>query len=351
MSSKPKMFHFFERVGYHWLPSMYYTDFMGLPNCIFILTPHHPCTVWEGNDPKIETPYLRALSLHGTFFSNAYSPIPIGNIPINESLLGLFFSRLKPTMESNQYTSAIVGIDSSIQILTSSFTHHLSPDSTDPDLISSLGDETVRSIKKMNEPFFITLLLPDLPTESQNTSGKRQSIQETDRQIGRILATLSARGFTNNIILYAGLMGEETSQDQNQSAFQDSAIRVPMVISGVSGQQRNTVVKAPVSLSNVIPILHSIIEKKTKSGNDESLLSLLRNPNATQPKYVYLENEDGTKLIRTQRYKLIIQPNTSGGKLYDLQQDSGETKNLYGTPSTMGEQLRLEQLIHEHTKI
>jgi hypothetical protein len=321
---------------------------MGLPNCIFILTPYHPQTIWEGNDPKIKTPYLRALALHGIYFSNAYSPIPIGNSPINVSLSGLFFGPLNKTMKPNQYTSVIIGMESSIQDLSSSFTHSLSPDRNTHHPISSLGDETVRLIKKLNEPFSLTLLLPELSTAPKDLTSKRQNIQETDRQIGRILATLSARGYTNNIILYAGLTGEEPSRDEDHAGFQDSAIRVPMVISGILGQQRNTILKAPVSILNVIPALQTIIEQKTEK--DHSLLSLLKDPDAAQPKYVYLENQQGTKIIRTHRYKLIMQPNRSNRILYDLQQDSGETKNLYGTPSTMGEQLRLEQLIREHTK-
>jgi hypothetical protein len=327
---------------------MYYTEIMGLPNFIFILTPHHPHTIWEGNDPKIKTPYLRALALHGTYFSNAYSPISMESTNINELLSKSFFDPLKTTMESKQYTSALIGDEPSIRGMATSFTHALTLEPSSHHIISSLGDETVRVIKNLTEPFFLALVMPKFSTDRQNLSAERSHIQEIDRQTGRVLATLSARGYTNNIFIYAGLTGDDSSTDENRTGFEDSSIKVPMVISGILGQQRNTTVKSPVSILNVIPTIEAIILEKTGSLKDHSLLALLKDPHAAQPKYVYLENDAGARIIRTQRYKLIMQPNAHDGILYDLQQDSGETNNLFGRPATMGEQLRLQQLIADN---
>jgi len=325
---------------------MYYTDSMGLPNCILILTPHHPAQIWEGNDPEIKTPYLRALALHGTYFSNAYSPIPIGTTPIGDALQETLFDPMESSLNSKQYTSAIVGLEPSIQHLKDSFEYNIPVDPGTKDLIQSLGDRVVRQIQQLKAPFFLTLLLPEAEGNVQELPELRQSIEETDRQIGRILATLSARGHTNNIILYAGLAGEKSGEESEFLHFRDPALKVPLLVSGISGQQRNTTVDAPVSIAHIAPAFHNIIQQTS----DAALLSLLKDPQAHQPRYVFLESNDGTKIVRTHHYKLIMQPNTSGGILYDLHHDSKETTNVYGKPSSLGEQLRLQQLIAEPTK-
>ena len=83
--------------------------------------------------------------------------------------------------------------------------------------------------------------LPDDPA----TVDARTRLNDIDRQIGRILATLSARGYTNNIVVYAGLTGLPPDPDSNRKRFHDSAMKVPLVISGILGQKRNSIVSAP----------------------------------------------------------------------------------------------------------
>ena len=79
----------------------------------------------------------------------------------------------------------------------------------------------------------------------------------------------------------------------------------------------------------------------------DSLLPVLTRSGARQPRFVCVRNEDGTGLVRTNRYKLVMQPNSADGTLYDLQHDPDETTNVFGKPGSMGEQLRLQQLISE----
>ncbi len=245
-----------------------------------------------------------------------------------------------------------------------------------------IGDQAVRFIQRSTEPFFLwagftrpcppydppsqwqfkykahSLAIPgglrlpatedDINSEklfdfSQMTEDKfRQvlaayygSISHIDKHVGRILATLHARGITNNIFVFCSdkgdYMGQHGLVSSNAKPY-DSLLRVPLLIAGIVGQRRSKKDAALVELADVVPtILDRLGVPAPEASEGKSLMRLLMRESHAHRSYAYSESSS-EKVIRGKRYKIVDSTDPDLKGVYDLQRDPNEHENLHGTP-------------------
>lgn len=159
-------------------------------------------------------------------------------------------------------------------------------------------------------------------------------LSQLDRQIGRLLATLTARGFTNNFILYSAVRGASVGQhgdwfDPDACPY-EGVLRVPMLAAGLAGQRQGEHDGALVGLHDLAPTLLEIAGLATPPNSEgRSLTPLLRQPGPFRE--TALARTRQCRVLRGHRYKLVDSDNPGLRALYDLQQDPFERTNRYGT--------------------
>ena len=178
------------------------------------------------------------------------------------------------------------------------------------------------------------------------------NISHMDQQIGRILATLTSRGFTNNIVVYCADHGDYMGQHgliiKGGARPYDALIRVPLVIAGLAGQRRGETDPAMAQLTDVMPTLleaAAVAVPDTVEGG--SLIPQLRRPNAALREAAFIEGGGGLKIARTQRYKLIETSDQDFRAFYDLENDPHEYHNLYGQAAVAPVQSKLQARLRD----
>jgi arylsulfatase A-like enzyme len=161
-------------------------------------------------------------------------------------------------------------------------------------------------------------------------------VEHLDAQIGRILATLKARGLADNtIIVYAadnglalgshGLLGK-------QSVFEHS-MRTPFIIGG-PGIPKNKSVQAFTYLFDIFPTLCDLTGLTPPAGVfGESVRPLWTGAKPALRDTVFLPYIQVQRAVRDERWKLIRYPKLGYSQLFDLQTDPNETRSVYDDPA------------------
>ena len=164
------------------------------------------------------------------------------------------------------------------------------------------------------------------------------NISHIDQQVGRILATLTARGITNNLIVFTSdhgdYMGQHGLITKKHSQVYDSLLRVPLLIAGLPGQRRGVKEPALAQLTDLFPTLLEAAGIESPPTAGRSLVPLLRE--AGRPLRTAAVAEDPQRRIRiarTKRHKLVETPNPDFRALYDLELDPHEYVNRYDHPA------------------
>ncbi len=160
------------------------------------------------------------------------------------------------------------------------------------------------------------------------------SITCADDRLGQVLTALDKSGYAENTIIvlwsdHGWHLGEK--EHWHKSTLWEEATRVPLIIS-VPGFKPG-VCQRPVSLLDLYPTLleltktleRSDAEKPTFDG--ESLVPLLKNPQAEWNRPVVIEFRRGNAAVRSEQYR-YIRYEDGGEELYDHQQDPHEWHNL-----------------------
>jgi len=257
-----------------------------------------------------------------------------------------------------------------------------------------IGDQAVRFLQLAREPFFLwmgfikphhpfdppepwdrlydpaKLTLPDgwrlpVPEEDIRRGGyfdPRQmtepkfrqvlayyyaSISHMDRQIGRVLATLTARGFTNNLIVYCADHGDYMGQHglilKNEQPY-EALLRVPLIFAGLTGQRRGETEPALAQLTDIVPtILDAAGLGVPPTVEGKTLVPALKQADVYVRDAALAQGPGGMRIARTLTHKLVQSPEFSA--LYDLVRDPYEFDNLYGRPDAAQVQSRLAQLL------
>ncbi len=169
-------------------------------------------------------------------------------------------------------------------------------------------------------------------------------VRHLDAQIGRILATLKARGFADHtIVVYAadnglalgshGLLGK-------QNVFEPS-MRVPFIIGG-PGIPRGRSSEAFTYLLDIFPTLCDLTGIAPPAGLfGESVRPLWEGRKGKIRDTVFLPYLQVQRAVRDERWKLIRYPRLGFSQLFDLQADPDETRSVYDVPANAAHVARL----------
>ncbi|WP_164102326.1 sulfatase-like hydrolase/transferase [Candidatus Laterigemmans baculatus] len=156
-------------------------------------------------------------------------------------------------------------------------------------------------------------------------------ITHMDAQIGRILDALEDSGKADNTWIFFtadhGLACGEHGLMGKQNLY-DHSVRVPFVVVG-PGVPSGATIETPVYLQDVMPTTLELAGlDKPDHVEFHSLLPLLAGETHSLYPAIYGAYLDLQRSIRTERYKLIVYPKAERVRLYDLQDDPQELRDL-----------------------
>lgn len=157
------------------------------------------------------------------------------------------------------------------------------------------------------------------------------NISHVDQQVGRLLATLTARGNTNNIVVFCAghgdYMGQHGLIGKTGAPCYDSLLRVPLIVAGIPGQRRGETDSALAELADVAPTLLDAAGVPAPRGlSGLSLLPALVD-GAVHPREAGRALCGPSRIARTRTVKLIAAPDSTDCACFDLENDPHEFEN------------------------
>jgi len=240
-------------------------------------------------------------------------------------------------------------------------------------------NQSVSWIKQQTKPFFLWLALnaphtpfhrPPLNLISEKTLVDNQaainsnplpyylaSIEAMDKEVGRLIASLTTTQKENTIFVFMGDNGTPTQVAQSpfnsaksKSSLFQGGINTPLIICGKNVSRKNVTETAMIQATDMFATFADIANIDISTYQDGiSIVPLLSNASATKRTYAYTEffgNSPSTNdgyAIRNENYKLIHL--ISGTEyLYKLTLDPFEQTNLMSGSLTTEAQQNLNQL-------
>jgi uncharacterized sulfatase len=251
-----------------------------------------------------------------------------------------------------------------------------------PKRIDLLTDQTIYFIEKHKEkPFFVTLShhAVHIPLEAEQKTIQKYRrkpkpktgvnnpiyaamIEDLDRSIGRILATIEKLGLKERTVvvftsdngglrqIYTGI-GEVVStnaplRDEKGTVY-EGGIRVPMIVRWPGVVSAGTVCREPSTCADLLPTFCEVAGAALPGQpiDGSSLAPLWKNSSAKLPReaiyfhYPHYHHSRPAGAIRAGDYKLIEFFDGSPLELYNLRDDLGESKNLAPKQAERAEEL------------
>lgn len=322
------------------------------------------------------TPALDSIAANGVLFEKAYTPVPL-TLPSHATMLtglyppehglhvngmGHLASEIPALAEILQQRNYSTGAFLSAFVLNSKFGLNRGFQTYDDDLSKTTQADSFlhrrrdgRSVmdaalswlqERTSQPFFCWIHLYDAHGEydaRESVFGDRfvrepydAGIATQDLQVARLTEFLKKRGLAKQtLVIIVGDHGEglmEHGEQEHGMLLYESAVRVPLIISGPPFVKAGRRVPSPVSLVDLMPtVLECLAVGKTFSLSGRSLKSSIQGAEL-QPRPCYLETDAPfeyhwapLRALITSRHKFI---QTTHKELYDLIDDPGETHNL-----------------------
>jgi|LSQX01.3.fsa_nt_gb choline-sulfatase len=160
-------------------------------------------------------------------------------------------------------------------------------------------------------------------------------ISHLDAQIGRILDALQRSGRAENTyIIFSGDNGLSLGSHgfMGKQNLYEHSMKVPLLFTGpgIPSDQRQ---EGLVYMQDLVPTVLELAGVTPQSPTDyQSLVPLLRGDSAAVRSQIYGAYMMLQRMVRNERYKLIHYPTIQRHRLYDLQQDPQELKDLSDDP-------------------
>jgi arylsulfatase A-like enzyme len=331
----------------------------------------------SGN-PDIRTPNLNALASHGVCFTQAISCQPDPGDGASNAESGCPGAAVSKRLEEvgyqtgavgrvpagsfgyRQRTGYTIGDDDYAAWYASTGGHEALPSAGDERHVSTwIGNQSVRFCQSAEEPFLLVagFLAPEnppvpwsrmytpgalrLPKGMSGTgeelplrealSGYYGAISHIDRQVGRMLATLTGRGRTNNVFVFTASRGRDFRKDAHDASLREALVRIPLLIGGLAGQRKGDWDPALVTSSDISATLLDALDLPCADlEKSRSALPQLGRAGASHRKAQTVDGTSDTRAVRTARYKWITDGATGAEFLFDLQTDPFERENLIG---------------------
>ncbi len=162
-------------------------------------------------------------------------------------------------------------------------------------------------------------------------------ITHMDEQVGRILDALDASGKADNTYVFFtadhGLAVGDHGFIGKQNMY-DSSMRAPMLVAG-PGIEPGKTVDAPVYLQDIMATALDLAGVEKPAQVEFNSLMPLATGDTNESAYgaIYGAYFGAQRMIRTERYKMIIYPTANMVRLYDMVQDPLEMNDLAQGPS------------------
>ncbi|HEU5316391.1 MAG TPA: sulfatase-like hydrolase/transferase, partial [Chloroflexota bacterium] len=168
-----------------------------------------------------------------------------------------------------------------------------------------------------------------------NYGGK---ISLIDDRVGRILAILDERGWTENTLVIFlsdhGEMGGDHGR-YHKSVFFEGAARIPFIVRWTAALPAGTRVDAPIEQ---LDLFATVVEAggapPSARAFARSLLPLARGDGDAPARDAVFSELKRQIMIRTQRHKYVVDAEGAGLQLFDLREDPTERRNLVGHAGT-----------------
>jgi len=159
-------------------------------------------------------------------------------------------------------------------------------------------------------------------------------IAHIDSLVGDLLDTLEAEGrLDNTVILFWSDHGDRLCDRgrAHKGVFYDESARIPLILRLPGNAGAGTVCDSLVSINDIFPTVLEAAGVEPVPCFGTSLVPATRDPGTVFHDAVFSEITNGTEhrtLIRTDRYKLLIDGNAETLQLFDMQEDPHELLNL-----------------------
>ncbi len=160
------------------------------------------------------------------------------------------------------------------------------------------------------------------------------SVSYMDAQLGRVLAALRETGQEQNTIVvvwgdHGFLLGEHAIWGKH--CLFNEALRSPLLIRYPGLRQPGATSRATVESVDIFPTLADLCGLSAPAGLDgRSLRPQLADPATPAAKPAHSFWNDGTRTVRTDRWRLIADRAGGRTELFDYQSDPLETRNVAG---------------------
>lgn len=177
-------------------------------------------------------------------------------------------------------------------------------------------------------------------TNDELLTGYYTAITAMDEQIGRILDYANSNGLSENtIVIYTSDNGMNLGQHGVWGKgngtfplnFYEESIKVPFIIKTPNQKPRNSSQVKMMSHYDLYPTIldfAAIPVDRTVNFPGRSFKPLLDGENMDNQDVVIFDEYGPNRMIRTERYKLIIRYDQHPSELYDLKLDPNEKDNL-----------------------
>jgi arylsulfatase A-like enzyme len=185
-------------------------------------------------------------------------------------------------------------------------------------------------------------------------------IHYVDEHIGRIVTTIDEMGIGSETMLIVTADHGEAFWEHGVSSHganvYDEAIRVPLIMSYPDQYRTGKTVSGQACHVDLLPTIADVTGlKDTQHREGTRLAGLIDGKGKPRRGDTFLPSQatlcectvrraPGTKCIRTDRIKLIVEPLTSLVEAYDLRNDPGETLNMWGAGDDVPESMMKKML-------
>ena len=161
-------------------------------------------------------------------------------------------------------------------------------------------------------------------------------ISHIDSWIGRILEVLEARGeLSNTFILHWSDHGERLCDrgGLHKMVFYDESVRVPLILRRGDGLGAGSVASGLCETTDLMPTLLDAAGLDPGECPGMSLMPAVEDPSDPLHDAVFSEIDHfgfRATMVRTERYKMVVDRHANVLQLFDLQDDPNEFTNLAG---------------------
>ncbi len=159
-------------------------------------------------------------------------------------------------------------------------------------------------------------------------------VKYIDDQVGRVLRKLDELGLADNTLVvftsdHGDMVGAHGCIGKSIFSIYDDLVRIPLVMRLPRRIRPGTVVRQPVSQIDVMPTILDYASKPIpKKIHGRSMKPLIDGREVPWRDYAFCQRAHASRMLRTERYKLLYRPKPRIVALYDLQEDPHEDRNL-----------------------